>query len=73
VGGCEESHPIVIESMGLSTIILGKSVIQAGEERKFIWEKRTFFTGRFWGQQERVEWWNLESTLVDMLATIWSY
>jgi hypothetical protein len=35
-GGCEESHHIVIGSMALSTISLGKSVIQASNQREEI-------------------------------------
>jgi hypothetical protein len=46
-----KSPHIVIESMGLSTIIFGKSVSQAsmGEEGKFVWGKGTIFTGIFFG------------------------
>jgi hypothetical protein len=61
--------------MGLSTIILGKSVSQVRrkKERKFVWDNRGVFTDNFMhGNEEttgervgawRKQWWNFQQLL----------
>jgi hypothetical protein len=60
---------MVIGGMGLSTIILGKSVGKKGEEIPMGQEGSSY--EETWGQQEGTECWSLEATMVYMLEVVW--